>query len=221
MKRVAGFFAHPDDEAIIAGGSLAKHASLGNDVMLFFMTSGEAGGTTQSPEEMREIRELEARNSGSVLGVASVGFLRYPDGGLVCDQGSISRVVGLIRRYMPNVVYTHYGVDRHSDHRATNAILKEALFRASEPYSHGAGGQKWTVGMSLAGELGGLIQTPTYLEDVSEFMDVKYRALGQHKSQAGEVDYERAFRGLNAYRGLITGSDVEAFDIIAASNLFD
>lgn len=80
------FHAHPDDEAIITGGTIARAADLGHRVVLVFATRGEHGevadGVLSPSESLAERREDEARRAAEILGVARVEFLGYSDSGM-------------------------------------------------------------------------------------------------------------------------------------------
>jgi LmbE family N-acetylglucosaminyl deacetylase len=83
---LVSFHAHPDDEAIITGGSLARAARAGHRVVLVYATRGEAGeveeGVLAPGEELAQRRVEEARQAAAVLGVARVEFLGYRDSGM-------------------------------------------------------------------------------------------------------------------------------------------
>jgi len=70
---------HPDDEAMGCGGSICLHVDRGDSVAVTYLTSGELGLKHLEPEEAWRIREGEAEECASVLGVASTRFLRRPD----------------------------------------------------------------------------------------------------------------------------------------------
>jgi LmbE family N-acetylglucosaminyl deacetylase len=81
------FHAHPDDEAIITGGTMARASDDGHRVVLVFATRGEHGevakGFLEPSEELAHRREIEARAAAEILGVARVEFLGYQDSGMV------------------------------------------------------------------------------------------------------------------------------------------
>lgn len=77
------FHAHPDDEALLTGGTIARVAAEGHRVVVVFATDGEQGladGMARG-EELGAIRVAEARHAASVLGAAAVEFLGYADSG--------------------------------------------------------------------------------------------------------------------------------------------
>src|SRR5581483_3868913 len=80
-------FAHPDDESYLCGGTLARYAAAGVRIVLLCATRGAAGEIADtglaSPETLAGVREAELRAAASLLGVAEVRLLDYPDGALM------------------------------------------------------------------------------------------------------------------------------------------
>jgi LmbE family N-acetylglucosaminyl deacetylase len=87
MATLVSFHAHPDDESIQTGGTLAKAAAAGHRVVLVFATRGEHGevadGFLDDEEHLAQRREKETLASADVLGAARVEFLGYHDSGMM------------------------------------------------------------------------------------------------------------------------------------------
>lgn len=139
--RLLCVFAHPDDEALGAGGLLAKYAADGVETFLITATRGEHGwfGTSEDypgPEELGKIREAELMDSARVLGIKEVTLLDYEDGHL--DQVEpwqvIDQIVTEIRRIKPDVVVTFdpNGVYGHPDHIAISQYTNAATVLAAD-----------------------------------------------------------------------------------------
>ena len=82
---LVSFHAHPDDEALLCAGTLARAAAEGHRVVLVVATSGEAGEADTSAldgETLGERRRAETLASAEALGIARVEFLGYADSGL-------------------------------------------------------------------------------------------------------------------------------------------
>jgi LmbE family N-acetylglucosaminyl deacetylase len=91
--------AHPDDESMGAGGTIARHVRAGVEVHLLCLTRGGAGWRGRPPgrrpEELPEIRTEELHRAANVLSLTSLAFWDYPDGGLPsCNQDEIRRRIG-------------------------------------------------------------------------------------------------------------------------------
>ena len=124
---------HPDDAEGGAGGTIAKWAAQGRDVVLVVTTDGRHGTSDRSadPAELARTREKEQRNAAEVLGISEVVFLRFPDQGLVDGPELRERIVREIRRHRPHTVVTidpNRRYIRHRDHMVTGRVTLDAVF---------------------------------------------------------------------------------------------
>jgi LmbE family N-acetylglucosaminyl deacetylase len=153
--RLMAVLAHPDDESLGFGGTLAKYAAEGIEVSLVCTTRGERGWTGErtaypGPLALRRLREAELRAAADALGVADVRFLDYLDGEVRCaDQGeAVAEIVKEMRRVRPNVVVT-FGPDGaygHPDHVAVSQLTTTAVVCAADrTYDAGVGAEPHRV----------------------------------------------------------------------------
>jgi LmbE family N-acetylglucosaminyl deacetylase len=133
--RVLAIFAHPDDESLVASGTLAACAAAGAEVALVCMTRGEQGPSGGRdgvpPDVLGTMRETELRMAGAILGLGSVECLGFPDGELkwVRRGELISILVERLRCWRPGLVIT-FGSDGlygHPDHVAVFRAVTGAL----------------------------------------------------------------------------------------------
>lgn len=140
--KLMAVLAHPDDESLGIGGSLAKYGSEGVETYVVTATRGERGryhdgSENPGPEAMGRIREQELLEAADVLGVDEVSFLDYMDGDL--DQAdpneAIGKIVQHLRRVRPQVVLTfdQAGAYGHSDHIAICQFTTAATVAAANP----------------------------------------------------------------------------------------
>ncbi|MFI5178853.1 MAG: PIG-L deacetylase family protein [Vicinamibacterales bacterium] len=123
-RTVLAIFAHPDDESLACGGTLARLADAGARVVVLCASRGEAGSTSDPslvPDgNLGVVRTRELRNAAAVLGVADVLIFDYPDGDLRWDrvQELHAEIVSAIRQYRPDAVITFAedGLYWHLDH---------------------------------------------------------------------------------------------------------
>src|SRR3954466_4568404 len=112
QPRVLAVFAHPDDETLCAGGTLAKYADAGAEVFVVSFTRGGAGQIRDAAVATRAsllaVRERELDAAGKELGLAQVRCLDHPDGGLaeVAAARLLEEAVELIDEFDPDVVIT-------------------------------------------------------------------------------------------------------------------
>ena len=86
-KRAMSIHAHPDDQEFSVGGTLAKWAQAGCEIISVVITSGDSGSNDPArdgsyKQELAELREKEQRSANEILGIKETIFLRYPDGEL-------------------------------------------------------------------------------------------------------------------------------------------
>lgn len=133
--------AHPDDESLGAGGTLARYASEGVGTYVVTATRGErgrfhAGHERPTPDIIGQVREAELRAAASQLGVSEVHVLGYPDGALdtVDHAEVVSRLVHHLRIIRPQVVITFApdGAYGHPDHIATSQLATAAIVCAAD-----------------------------------------------------------------------------------------
>ena len=135
-RRLLGVFAHPDDEVFCAGGTMARAAEAGAEVMIVSATRGERGQIRDARIATRRtlgaIREGELAAAAAELGVRRVQVLAYADGTLQQHRSSLgAAITSIIRQYDPDTVVT-FGADGgygHPDHVAISELTTEA-FRA-------------------------------------------------------------------------------------------
>ena len=144
--RLMAVLAHPDDESLGMGGTLARYASEGVDIFLLTATRGDSGryrgyrlGDPQHPgsSALANIREAELRAAASALGVREVSLLDYHDQQL--DRANprevIAAIVEHLRRVQPDVVLTFApdGAYGHPDHIAISQFTTAAITAAAFP----------------------------------------------------------------------------------------
>jgi LmbE family N-acetylglucosaminyl deacetylase len=134
--------AHPDDESLGTGGTLAQYAAEGVATYLVTATRGERGRFGDGRESpgldiVGRTREAELLAAAGELGLSDVRLLDYPDGALhtVDPAAAIEKIAGHLRRVKPQVVITFgpeggYG---HSDHIAISQLTTAAIVCAADP----------------------------------------------------------------------------------------
>jgi N-acetyl-1-D-myo-inositol-2-amino-2-deoxy-alpha-D-glucopyranoside deacetylase len=148
--------AHPDDESIGTGGTMAKAVADGHRVVLVTCTRGEMGDivvpemdTEENHRRLGELRAAELEAAMSELGVTEWDTLGYRDSDMMGRPGNvdprcfwqadleeaIGRLVWLVRRYQPDVVttYNDFGGYGHPDHIRTHLVAVGAYGRAGDP----------------------------------------------------------------------------------------
>jgi LmbE family N-acetylglucosaminyl deacetylase len=153
MATVVFFHAHPDDETIVTGGTMAQLARAGHRVVMVTATKGEHGevedGFLDDGEELWERRVVETAASADILGVARHEFLGYVDSGMMgtpendapnsfwgCDvEEAAERLATILREESPDVlvVYDDNGNYGHPDHIQVHRVGVRAAELADVP----------------------------------------------------------------------------------------
>ena len=224
IERVLVITAHPDDSEFGAGGTVAKFVKDGREVAYCIVTNGNKGSSdrTMTPERLAGIRAEEQRNAARVLGVESVSFLGYPDGE-VEDTRDLRRDVSReIRRFRPDLVIcqnpnrTYNLGASHRDHRTVGGVVLDCVYPLArdhlafpellpefEPHKvREVYVMQWNE--------------PHIVNDISEVIDLKLKALACHASQfkdfaAVEARVRQRSKELGTARGY---AFAEAFDRI-------
>ena len=145
VLKLMGVFAHPDDESLGAGGSLAKYASEGVEVAIVTATRGDAGRfhghrrddpLHPGASELTRIREAELRAAAAALGVRDVTCLDYRDQQLdrANPRQAVADIAWHVRRQRPDVVIT-FGPDGsygHPDHVAISQFTTASMVAAAD-----------------------------------------------------------------------------------------
>jgi LmbE family N-acetylglucosaminyl deacetylase len=139
--------AHPDDESLVAGGTLARYAAAGWQTALLCATRGEWGPISDYAladyENLGAVRERELRAACEVLGISWLRFLDLADGGVEAVLGTaaeaptVEKIVRAIRELRPQNVIT-FGPDGlygHADHIAIGQLTTAACTLACDPNS--------------------------------------------------------------------------------------
>lgn len=172
--------AHADDAEISAGGTLAKLVRAGRIGGILDLTDASMG-TRGTPEG----RRLEALRAAEILGVDFRRNLGLRDGFLVPhDPEALARLVEALRELRPRVVFTHSRSDRHPDHEACAALVREAGFKAGLA-KYPAPGAPWRP-RRVFHWLGARASEPSFCVDVSETWAQRDRALAAYPSQFGQ-----------------------------------
>jgi LmbE family N-acetylglucosaminyl deacetylase len=139
--KLMAVLAHPDDESLGFGGTLARYSAEEVETCLVTATRGERGrffspARKAEPAEVGRVREAELRAAAAVLGIREVSILDYPDGAVdqIDAAIAIAAIVQHIRRVRPHVVVT-FGPDGaygHPDHIAISQFTAAAVVCAAD-----------------------------------------------------------------------------------------
>jgi bacillithiol biosynthesis deacetylase BshB1 len=175
---VLAIFAHPDDLELTVGGTMLKLKALGYTTGGLDVTQGEMGtrGTVEG-------RTLEAVAAAEILKLDVRQNLSLPDGHVFVDDTSRTAMVRALRRLKPQLILTHQIADPHPDHDHIALLVRESARLASmKNYDPESGGDKIPVPRVAHNIFSRRIE-PSFIVDISEFLDAKMAAIRAHASQ--------------------------------------
>jgi N-acetylglucosamine malate deacetylase 1 len=193
---VAG--AHPDDPESGCGGTIALYSDLGHEVSILYLTRGEAGIRGKSPQEAAAIRTAECQKACTILKAKPV-FAGQIDGNTELDRTRYEEFARLLQAEQPDIVFTHWPIDTHRDHRAASLLVYDtwlAAHRAFDLYY-------FEVEQGTQTQL----FHPTNYVDITKTENRKRAACFSHASQEPESWY-RLHDKMNQFRGMECGCEL-------------
>jgi N-acetylglucosamine malate deacetylase 1 len=212
--------AHPDDEVLGCGGTIARFAKEGRQVHVLQLADGESSrssGAALKVGELFENRISAAQRACEIMGCASLECIGLPDNRL--DSLELLDLVKIIEKhidqYKPVTVFTHHSGDVNIDHR----IVHEAVLAACRPLpGHSVreliffeipSSTEWRPSAS------GLPYMPNMFVDISDTLPIKLQAMEAYASELRLFPHPRSLKAITAlaqWRGATVGVEAaEAF----------
>lgn len=126
--------AHPDDPESGCGGTLARLASQGHRVTIVYLTRGEAGLKNADAQTASGLRTAESVRACELLGAQPV-FANQIDGQTSTEKERSQQFTALLSALEPDIVFTHWPLDTHRDHRNAAQLAYEAWEAMGESFS--------------------------------------------------------------------------------------
>jgi len=173
--------AHPDDVELGCGGTLAKLISEGKKVAILDLTQGELGtrGT-------KETRKQEATKAAQILGIEYRENLMMKDGFLQNSENYQMKLIQMIRKYRPEIVFANAIEDRHPDHAKAAKLISDSCFLSGlkkiETRLDGQPQDFWRP-KHIFNYIQWKEIKPDFVIDISEFMDQKIESCLAYQTQ--------------------------------------
>ena len=208
---------HADDEVLGCGGTIAAHAAAGDRVAVVLLTRGNPDiFGSDLPLRVRE----ELKEAHNVLGVKEQVLLDFPAPGLESIPNYVvaDELRKIVQAHRPQLVYTSFGGDLHSDHRAAY----EATLVATRPIGGCPVARVLCYETLSETEWGDALTqnafVPNVFRDIGDYLEKKMTAMACYKSQLRDAPHPRtldAIRMLAGVRGAICGlRAAEAFCLV-------
>ncbi len=215
--RVLVVAAHPDDELLGPGGTLARHVHEGDEVHVRILSDGVS---SRYPTHMQSVLTGAASQVGTHLRFASVTVDDFPDQRL--DQLPLlevtQRIESAVDELRPEFVYTHF----HGDVNADHGIAAQATWTACRPYVAPQLRQFAVFETPSSTEWGwpvaGSQFLPNHFVDIGDYLGLKLDAMALYESELRPYPHPRSIRALTeraAHWGSVVGREaVEAFQVM-------
>lgn len=191
MKRVLVIAAHPDDELLGCGGTVALHAAQGDEVTAVIVCEGES--LRYGEDGVGQSDHIQA--AGKVLGMKEVRTLKFPDQKL--DTFTLTDIITplekLVDEVQPNVVYSQYGGDINRDHE----LLFKAVLVATRPMEEfieavyafdTASSTEWAYPRTFI---------PDTWVDITSTIEKKLEAMACYESEVRDYPHPRSLKSLS------------------------
>ncbi|OFX08809.1 MAG: GlcNAc-PI de-N-acetylase [Alphaproteobacteria bacterium RIFOXYD12_FULL_60_8] len=220
MTTVLAVVAHPDDEVLGCGGTLARHAAEGADVYILILaegaTSRDVDRNAQKRAKELDVLRTAAKSAAKAIGAHPPNLAGLPDNRMdsLCLLDVIKCVEDTMAKVAPDVIYTHHGGDLNIDHRMTH----EAVLTAARPLPGSCVKAIYAFETLSSTEWSGKDFRPTRFVDISEHMAAKNAALACYTSEMRPFPHPRSLEAVEALarlRGASSGvTAAEAFEVV-------
>jgi LmbE family N-acetylglucosaminyl deacetylase len=198
--RVVVLGAHPDDEILGAGGTLARHVMDGDEVHAVVVADG---ASSRAPDEMKISLQKDATRAAETIGFASLRLQSLPDQRL--DTVPFIELTQIIESILddiqPHVVYTHFPGDVNVDH----GLVARATWTACRPFARPQvrrfavfetpSSTEWAWAVNESG------LQPNHFVDITETLDRKIAAMECYQSELRDYPHPRSTRSLRERAG--------------------
>jgi N-acetylglucosamine malate deacetylase 1 len=220
--------AHPDDEVLGCGGTMARLVQEGHEVHIAIMGEGITSRHSQpqeaDPEQLSRLHR-QAHSAASKIKAKEIVLCRLPDNRLdtVALLDVVKLIEDLVDKLKPEVVYTHHPGDLNIDH----GVVHRAVLTATRPMRGQAVREIYTfeVPSSTEWAFHGVQPSfhPNVFVDVSRTLETKIDALACYESETRKFPHPRspeALRAIAARWGSVVGCEAaEAFELVRSVRL--
>jgi LmbE family N-acetylglucosaminyl deacetylase len=202
---------HPGDPEYGCGGTIARYADLGHEVIMLYLNRGEGGIAHLPGAEAGAVRTAEAGQASKMLNARPV-FAGQMDGMSEVNSTRYEEYRSILQQEQPDIVFSHWPIDNHPDHRVNALLVHDAWLWMGKRFS--------LVYYEVSNGEDTLLFTPTHYVDITGVEARKRAACFAHASQAPERFYALQEQ-VSRFRGIESGCRyAEAFVRLAQSEPF-
>ncbi len=217
MKKILVVAAHPDDEVLGCGGTMARHADQGDEVHVIFVADGVSSrGDKNSHKDRCDM----AKKAAKLLGAKTPHFLPFPDNQLdsIPLLNIIQAIEPIIAEIKPEIIYTHHDGDLNIDHTLTN----KAVITSCRPLPYSTiksiygfevlSSTEWSAPNPANSFM------PNFFVGIEETFERKIKALRVYDEEMREFPHARSYQCVEAQAILHGGQNglmkAESFSLI-------
>ncbi len=221
MSTILVIAAHPDDEILGVGATVAKHVKAGDIAYALILGEGQTSRTNTREETSQSVVDelhKDSVNASKVVGYKDIFFENIPDNRF--DQVDLLDIVKVVEKYVndikPDIIYTHHAGDLNIDHQLTcRAVMTGTRpvndYCVKEIYCfETVSSTEWNFAY------GDNTFTPDTFVDVEDTFEAKIESMKFYKSELGEFPHPRSLENLEVTAkrwGAVVGKNyVEAFE---------
>ena len=221
MKNILIIAAHPDDEILGCGGTIARLNKEGYKITTLILGEGissrdDVRDVKKREKDILELKEV-AKRANTMLGIREVFFHDFPDNRFdTVPFLDIVKVIEKIKnKIKPDIIFTHYEKDLNIDHQ----ITYRAVITATRPLKGESVKEIYSFEVPSSTEWScPLSFSPNVFYDISETIDIKLKAIEEYKTELREYPHPRSLEGVKLIAknwGMKVGLEyVEAFKLV-------
>lgn len=200
MNRVLVVAAHPDDETLGCGGTLLKHKSQGDEIYWLLLTGPKIDVPEEQVDEKILFRKELMQNINDAYHFNGIEYLALPPARVhtIDLKDLVGRISDVFNRVRPNIIYTMFANDVHSDHR----VAFDAVYSCTKTFRYPFIEKIYM--MEALSETEFALATPamTFLPnvyvDITDFMNQKMTIMSKYTKQIMESPYPRSLSSIEA-----------------------
>lgn len=223
MSTILVIAAHPDDEVLGVGATIAKHVKHGDVAYALILGEGQTSRTQTrcetDPSVVNDLHE-DSKKSAKIIGYKDIYFENLPDNRF--DHVDLLDIVKIVEKYVkqikPDIIYTHHGGDLNIDHQYTY----KAVMTGTRPVNDCCVKEIYCFETVSSTEwnfsYGEETFMPNVFVDVENTIDIKMKAMECYVTELADFPHPRSLENLRIcakHWGTVAGlSEVEAFEVM-------
>lgn len=205
--------AHPDDEVLGCGGTIAKHDDMNDNIHMLYLADGTSSREINIDAHRKRLAMMRA--AATVLGIENIWDCDYLDNRM--DDANLLAIIkdieNVIDKYKPDIIYTHYEHDLNIDHQITSRAVRTAC----RPFASNVK-ELYEMEIPSNTEQGFIPFEPNVFVDLSCYLEVKLEAMRCYSEELRDYPFPRSERGIEVFaemRGMQSGFPyAEGFKLI-------